>query len=154
MCFTGSVVIVENMNIRLDRPTEASALKFNSLLADFGCVQWVAAPTHNAGGLLDVIISRSDDGQLDPEVIDVGLSDHRLVRAYIDFTPPMPLYETSRVWQKFDINAFHQDLKDSIVCADEDRTSANSTVLVNTYNKIMSELLDKHAPQTTTMRHP
>ena len=76
MCFTGSVVIVGDMDIRLDRSTEASALKFSSLLADFGCVQWVAAPTHDAGKLLDVMISRSDDGQLDPEIIDVGLSDH------------------------------------------------------------------------------
>ena len=32
--------------------------------------------------------------------------------------------------------------------ADEDRMSANSTVLVNTYYKILSELLDKHAPET------
>ena len=92
------------------------------------------APTHDAGELLNVMISQSDDGQLDPEVIDVGLSDHRLVRAYIDFTPPLPLYETRtlRVWWKFDINAFRQDLKDSILCADEDHTSADSTVLVKT----------------------
>ena len=32
--------------------------------------------------------------------------------------------------------------------------SADSTVLVNTYNKILSELLYKHAPETTTTRHP
>ena len=61
----------------------------------------------------------------------------------------LSLYETrtSRVWRKFVINAFHQDLKDSILCTD-------STVLVNIYNKILSELLDKHAPETTTMQRP
>ena len=125
-------------------------LKFRSLLVDFGCVQWLAAPTHDAGRLLEVMISRSDDDQLNPEVINVGLSDHRLVRAYID------LYETrtSRVWQKFDINAFCRDLNDSILCTDEEHTSADSTVLVVTYNKILSELLDKHAPANTTMRRP
>ena len=57
-----------------------STLIFSSLLTDFGCIQCVAAPTHDAGGLLDVMISR-DDGQFDPEVIDVDLSYHRLVRA-------------------------------------------------------------------------
>ena len=34
--------------------------------------------------------------------------------------------------------------------ADEDCTSDDSTALVDTYNKILSELLDKHAPETTT----
>ena len=37
---------------------------------------------------------------------------------------------------------------------DKDHTSADSTVSVNTYYKILSELLDKHAPETTTTRRP
>ena len=94
ICSTDSVVIVKDISIRLDRPTAALAVKFSSLLADFGCVQWVTAVIHDAGGLLDTMISRSNNSQLDPDVNAVGLADHRFVSAYIDFTPSQPLFET------------------------------------------------------------
>ena len=51
-------------------------------------------PTHDDNGWLDVMISREEDGPLDTEVIDVGLSDHRLVCARTDFTLPQPVSET------------------------------------------------------------
>ena len=82
---------------------------------------------------LNAMISRSDHSQLEPDVVDVGLTDHRLVSACIDFTPLLPLYETrtSRSWRYFDLNTYHRDLKDSILCTDDDRTSSVLTALVD-----------------------
>ena len=82
-------------------------------------------PTHDDDGWLDVMLSREEDGPLDTEVIDVSLSDHRLVCARIDFTPPQPVYETitSRAGPKLDIGAFRRDLQDSVLCNTTDHTS-------------------------------
>jgi len=50
------------------------------LLADYGLSCRVDKPTHNLGGLLDVVASRDDLQLPSVDVIDVGLSDHRLLR--------------------------------------------------------------------------
>ena len=86
MSRAGRVFIVEDINIRFDRPSNEHARRFSSILTDF--VQSVNMPTHDDDGWLDVMISREEDGRLDTKVIDVGLSDHRLVWARTDFTPP------------------------------------------------------------------
>ena len=88
------VFIVGDINIRFDRPSNEHAMRISSILTDFGCGQSVKMPTHDDDGWLDVVISLEEDGPLDTEVIDVGLSDHRLVWTRKDFTPPQPVYET------------------------------------------------------------
>lgn len=64
---------------------DAASIIFTNLLADFGCTQWVWIPIHDAGGLLDVLITHNGNKTLETEVIDVGLSNHRLIHAYVDF---------------------------------------------------------------------
>jgi len=72
--------IVGDLNIRLDRTDDAWSRQLSYLLASYGLACRVSAPTHDRGGLLDVVISRDDLPAPPVDIIDVGLSDHQLLR--------------------------------------------------------------------------
>ena len=53
--------------------------KFRDLLVSFDLVQHVREPTHNLGGLIDLIIAPHDCTVGDPAVTVTGFSDHSLI---------------------------------------------------------------------------
>ena len=88
------IIITGDINIRLDHLEDSSGRQFNDLIASFGLAQHVTQPTIDLGGILDAVVTRSDLAAPDVSVIDVGLSDHGMVRWCPDFEKPAPLYET------------------------------------------------------------
>ena len=72
----------------------------------------MTSPTHDDGGILDVINTRIDERVRDIMVAGVGLSDHRLERCALEISPPAPIYETviGRSWRRFDANTFWSEL--------------------------------------------
>ena len=52
--------IVGDLNIRLDRTDDAWSRQLTDLWASYGLACRVSAPTHDRGGLLDVVVSRDD----------------------------------------------------------------------------------------------
>ena len=73
------IYVVGDLNIRLDRPDDVASPQLTDLLASFRLSCLVTVPTHDRGGLLDVVASRDDLPAPIVDVIDVGLSDHRLL---------------------------------------------------------------------------
>jgi len=53
------VVVCGDFNIHVDQRDDVHAVRLASLylLQSFGCVQHVAEPTHNAGHILDLVIT-------------------------------------------------------------------------------------------------
>ena len=76
--FSLPVTVTGDINIRLDRIADSNTAKFTSLLESFSIAQFVTEPTHQLGGLLDVVITGPDNTPQDLSVVDVGLSDHML----------------------------------------------------------------------------
>jgi len=72
--------IVGDLNIRLHRTNDAWSRQITDLLASYGLACRVSAPTHDRGGILDVVVSREDLPAQPVDIIDVGLSDHQLLR--------------------------------------------------------------------------
>ena len=68
--FTDPIVVVGDINIRLDRPDNLASRQFTNILAAHGL----------ACGLLDIVATREDLPPPPVEVVDVGLSYHRLLR--------------------------------------------------------------------------
>ena len=92
------------------------------MLAAYGLCNRVNSPTHNRGGLLDIVASRIDSQQQQlVEVIDIGLSDHQLLRWAAPLVRPQPVYvpTKSRPWRMFDAQAFRMDLLSSQLCHPE-----------------------------------
>ena len=77
-----------DINIHLEDQTDVHAEQLTSLLTTFGYQQHVQTPTHNKGGLLDVIITRFEfivhSIVVDPPII----SDHSLIYGSIDIELP------------------------------------------------------------------
>jgi len=75
-----SVVIMGDVNLHLESPTDAGAVRFLSLLAMNNLVQVVQSPTHTAGHLLDVVVVvvRSDTMVTSVNVPSPVLSDHSM----------------------------------------------------------------------------
>ena len=55
------VVVTGDLNVRIDRPTDPHGVHLSELLVSFDLVQHVAESTHDRGGILDLVITKSDD---------------------------------------------------------------------------------------------
>ena len=74
-----SVVIMGDVNLHLESPTDAGAVRFVSLLAINSLAQVVQSPTHTAGHLLDVVVVKSDTMLTSVNVPPPVLSDHSMI---------------------------------------------------------------------------
>ena len=91
---SGVIVIAGDFNIRLDRPTEPHSVQFIDLLAAYEFEQLVVQPTHQMGGILDLVITREGCVRGSPAVRDVGLSDHSCVLWSLDISHVAPVYRS------------------------------------------------------------
>ena len=109
--------VVGDLNIHLERYDDAYTRQLTDLLASYGLVCRVplSVPTHECGGVLDVFASHEDLPFCPVDVLDVGLSDHRLLRWTAPLTRPPPVYTTvvRRSWGRLDADALRAGLLSS-----------------------------------------
>lgn len=144
----GDLVVVGDLNLHLDISDDPSTLKFGELMNTLGLKQSVTGPTHRCGHTLDVVISRENDNLVgNTHVLDL-ISDHALVACALGISKPhVPRTTiTSRKFRSIDLANLNED-----IVSGELTTSLANTVDVATeqYNKVLSELLDHHAPSCT-----
>jgi len=107
-----SIYVVGDLNIRLDHADNPWSRRLTDLLASYRLSSHVSIPTHDRGGLLDIVASRDDLPTPSVDVIDVGLSDHRLLRWSAPLVGSPPVYTTAirRSWSRLDAEAFRAGL--------------------------------------------
>ena len=79
--FIEPVYVVGDVNVHLERSDDPSARELIEDFADHGLLNCVSSPTHDHGGMLDIVICRSDLPMPRVDVVDAGLSDHRMLLA-------------------------------------------------------------------------
>lgn len=77
--YVDPLMLAGNVNIRPERTADHHAVEFRELLACYGLVQHVQGVTHDAGGTCDVVCTCGDLQVPMVNILDVGLSDHRLL---------------------------------------------------------------------------
>jgi len=84
-------VIVTGDNIHLECHDDTHSRRFTELLAWYGLQSRVQTATHDRGGWLDVVATRSD---LASPIVEVhaGFSDHRLLQGTSTLDRPSPVY--------------------------------------------------------------
>jgi len=142
------VVVCGDFNVHVDRSDDVNAARLDQLLQSFGCIQHVTEPTHNAGHILDLVITRNDTEISDLRV-GAMLSDHAVIRFTLCLKKSCTSTQavTSRAWRRLSLDAFTADLTASPLCSDLaalDDLSIDD--LVNLYRVVMTELLDQHCP--------
>ena len=107
-------LIAGDMNIHVDVPDDADAIKFLDLLECMGLTQHVTTPTHRSGHTLDLIITRDLNSLVQTSPIsDSFLSDHCTVLS--ELTLRMPATTVKEVCYRrnkaIDIESFKDDLR-------------------------------------------
>ena len=112
--------------------------------------------THKGGHILDLIISRQSTLKVYDITTDYSVSsDHWALLFHLSI--PKPTKPTKvilkRNWKGLNTEEFAKDIKDSSLWQMDTTTTSEA---INTYNTVLKELLDKHAPGTqrqVTIRH-
>ena len=158
---SGNTIITGDINLHLDKPSDADTMRFMNLTSTSGMIQHVKEATHKKGHILDIVLSvQSECVVQDVSVTDPALcdnngllaGDHFAVMFTIDASRP-PLKTTEVAYRKLkniDITAFKEDLVP--VSAPSPQSGLND--LVCTYESL-GEVVNKHAPlqhRTLTLR--
>ena len=109
--FADPFTLVGDVNIRLDHAFNLTT-KCNDHLATYGLIQHATSATHDAGGSIGIVCTRSDLPSPTVDILDVGISNHRLLRWTSQLHRPPPVYSSSirRLWRSFDLKVFRTDL--------------------------------------------
>ena len=140
------LIITGDFNIHVDLNTSA-AVKFKETLKVFNLLQHVTTPTHIDGHTLDLLISREDDDlEITRPVTDTLISDHFSILSGVNLPRTGHVYKTLTFRNIRDINIaeFRMDLLSSELIT---KPETELKQLVQQYNKCLTELLDKHAPE-------
>jgi len=91
-------------------------------------------------------------------MLDIGLSDHRLLRWTSRLHRPPPVYTSTsrRSWRSFDMDAFLTDVQSSPLCDEQQWQGLDGDGLAELYNKSITVLLDHQVPvqHITCRRRP
>ena len=141
--FKCQILISGDLNIHVEKTDDVAAVKLATLLASFDCVQHVSQPTHAAGGILDLVITRSDQKLCGIDVDPHGIiSDHGLVTFNLALDVQCPINEqrTVRNWKKVDRTLFRQAINESLLTQMPD--DASSDELFTAYHTVLTSLVD------------
>ncbi len=136
-------------NFHLNKDNDNKANKFREILDTFELKQHVQESTHREGNTLDLIISNMDSSVLSHRT-DFMLSDHCNILFDLNMSKPPRIKKniTYRNTKLIDINDFKMDIRNSVA-----RININDSLdnLVDSYQRNLLEVLDKHAPKQTKL---
>ena len=143
--WTGRLLLVGDFNVHWDTQDDAEKKQLAELLDAFGLTQHVDGPTHTGGHTLDLVISRTDDDIVVECFVSDFISDHNAILMSMNTGrdhPPRKIV-TFRNLRAIQIPALNEDVASSSLCRS---VAGNVDELVDIYNCVLKELLDKHAP--------
>ena len=99
--FIEPVYVVGDVNVHLERPDDLAARELIKNITNHRLLNCVSSPTHDHGGTLDIVVGRSDLPVLRIDVVNVGLSDHHILRWLVLMTRDVPVYVSTscRPWK-------------------------------------------------------
>ena len=144
-------VIAGDFNVHMNRPTDPPTSKFIDILNTFSLEQYIKSSTHEAGNILDLVIT-------DPNCLiikDVNVDNSNILRSdhflvYFNFFCDIESCTREEInYRNFkDINMplFHSDIAYNTqkYLTEADETDFESCI--NLYNNLNCATVDKHAP--------
>ena len=142
------VLITGDFNIHIEKPNDPHTRTLLDLIAAYDFSSRVNVPTHDLGGTLDVVFSRTDSPPIAVNVSDPGVSDHRLVTWNLSFDRPSPTYVSSfhRPWNRLDPNRLQLEIADSALCHPSTWQNMDANELAELYSTCITSILDRLIP--------
>ncbi|XP_064637159.1 uncharacterized protein LOC135493617 [Lineus longissimus] len=147
------LILTGDFNFHLENTDHPDTLRFTDILAHHHLLQHVDKSTHDKGHLLDAVISRVGDASVSNiHVSDASISDHYAVSFTVNMAkPPLPVKTIRyRKVKSIDIKSFASDVSDGVQGLD---LSSDLESLVDSYDRLLGSLLDKHAPAKSKLVH-
>jgi hypothetical protein len=153
--FQESVFVAGDFNIRFDRPDDPHTRQFSEIVASYGFNVLPTGPTHQLGGVIDAVVTRTDCVQPTVDTFDIGLSDHHLLLWSVSALRPLPAFDTvqRRLWRKLNVDVFREALAASPLCQ-PDVWPADIDDLARLYDNELTLLLDRLLPFRQFTRRP
>ena len=131
----------------MDEVTDYDAINMRKILSAAGLKQHISGATHKKGHTLDLIISRiCEDLVVNPSIIhDLYRSDHFAVRCDLNVSRPTIRKQTVKFRKLCNIN--FEELRNEILSSDLSETKGDLASLVQRYDTVLCELMEKHAPE-------
>ena len=142
---SGKLLITGDFNIHWDNEKDNEQAQFATLLESFELEQHVSGSTHRAGHTLDLLLSRREDDIVHSCSVGHFIADHNALQIDLKcgkIHPPRKVI-TYRPMRTIDVPSFIADLKSSSLFSHE---NIPLDTLVDKYNSVLEELLNKHAP--------
>ena len=142
--------MVGDFNIHVDDSSDSDTITFMDLLDSYNMLNKVTFPTHVKHHSLDLVIEDRDNTVVTNVKEGLFLSDHCFVHSTLDIITPKPkeCVLTFRKLKSIDHLALKSDNEESLSKIGL-RNSIDVQQLVGSYNTILLELLEKHAPLWT-----
>ena len=143
---SSSLLIIGDFNLHVDNNLDKSSQDFLALIDSFNLKHHVCSPTHRAGHILDLLITRDDDQLVTSVSIhDAAFSDHFVVNCALSmekplFTKKQIIY---RSFKNFDIHLFISDTRGSSLISDPPNELDD---LVALYDSALSGIFNRHVP--------
>ncbi len=147
------IIIVGDFNVHVDEPSEWEARRFLTCVETSGFYQHITTATHKKGHILDLVMSRLDDNVvLSCSVQNNLLSDHHMVHCAINLPKPevMKKRVVFRNMKSIDHAKYKSDVVQKILTLPVTNTDPN--VLINEFDRNMTEVLNDHCPEETKLR--
>ena len=141
------LIICGDFNIHVNKNSCPLNSKFQDFMFSHNLKNYIDFETHLSGNTLDLFITRDYDNI--PFSITAGcfISDHCMIKVKIDITRPKPTYKqiNFRKVKDIDVDLFRQDLL-NLPLFSQDRSTLSIENLCLSFDRSLSELLDRHAP--------
>ena len=143
---SGKLVLLGDFNVHLDNISNPEGRQLTVLLTSFGMEQHVCDSTHVDGHTLDLVVSRVTDEVVQCCEVGPFISDHNSILITLKSGKHQSIRKktTFRKIKSIDLVKFSSEIQAS---------SLNQPLDVNEkvsrYEKVLQELLDKHAPKKT-----
>ena len=143
-------LLVGDFNIHVDDSSDNDTITFMDLLDSYNMLNKVTFPTHVKQHNLDLVIEDMGNTVVTNVKEGLFLSDHCFVHSTLDIITPKPKESvlTFRKLKLIDDSTLKSDIEESVNKIGL-RNSIDVQQLVGSYNTILSELLEKHAPLQT-----
>ena len=149
----GKLLIAGDFNIHLEDEDHPDTIKFISVLNQNGLQQNVNQPTHDQGGIIDLILTRKAEIADGVSIADVRAiptntaSDHFFILSKCQFSHTKKTNRrviSARNIKNINIDNFRSDiLQSELNDSDHFKCAENAVVL---YNEVLLKVLDLHAP--------
>jgi DNA-directed RNA polymerase subunit F len=146
---SGNLLITGDFNFHPNDEHHPDTTRLASILSSYNLKQHINVPTHKLGNTLDLVITRLDESTVDNiNVTNPDISDHFMIQMELLMTKPLPASKvlSYRKMKAINICEFKNDIQNSEMYS---APAIAVSALVDQYNSVLTELLDKHAPIKT-----